>query len=130
MDKIIIAFIFTTLLISCNNPIVDLGDGYEYNSECHHIISDHFDIPPYIIEYKFDGNYIIVKQKPTHYFNGIYDYPKEFRKEKYSKGLNATYYWIIDKKDNIVYGPLSSLEFKTKCKDVNMALYFNTLDNE
>ena len=79
MDKIIIAFIFTTLLISCNNPIVDLGDGYEYNSECHHIISDHFDIPPYVIEYKFDGNYIIVKQKPTHYFNGIYDYPKEFR---------------------------------------------------
>ena len=62
MDKIIIAFIFTTLLISCNNPIVDLGDGYEYNSECHHIISDHFEIPPYVIAYKFDGIILLLNK--------------------------------------------------------------------
>ena len=125
MCKIKFIFVAAILFYSCDNPIVVLGNGYEYNIECHHIISEHFDIPPYIVEYNFDDAFIVAKQKPTHYFNGIYDYPSGFSKEKYYLGLNALYYWIIDKKKNIAYGPLDSVGFKIKCKDVRTSLDFD-----
>lgn len=69
------------------------------------------DIPPTVLEYKTDGNYITVKQHPDIPQNSFFkqvDYP--------DYNAETLYYWIIDLRcDSIVEGPLDYQSFKDKC---------------
>lgn len=85
-----------------------LGGGYTFNSNA--IWGDkpeQIDIPNEVIEYNYNSKYIIAKQLYVHavdtsWFNigdrtyGDYD---------------VIYYWIIDKQEDTVYGPLDSMSF-------------------
>ena len=69
------------------------------------------DIPPTVLEYKTDGNYITVRQHPDIPQNTFFkhvNYP-DYNSE-------SIYYWIIDLHcDSIVDGPMDYQSFKDKC---------------
>lgn len=76
-----------------------------------HNTDKEMDIPPTVLEYKTDGKYITVKQRPDIPQNSFYkqvDYP--------DYNTDTLYYWIIDLRcDSIVKGPLSYQSFKDHC---------------
>jgi hypothetical protein len=71
------------------------------------------DIPPEVLSYDYDKQFIIVKQKPTKYHYAIYD-DKEY---VYPSGRDTIYYWLIIKVDEEVLGPLDFDEFKELRKE-------------
>ena len=69
------------------------------------MINGKFQIPPTILEYRYNSDFIIVKQHPTKYKDIMYiDY-------NYPLGRDTVYYWIIEKKTNTFTGPKSHDEF-------------------
>lgn len=131
MVKIVLRKIFLVVIcILCvsviynliNGDICDLGDSYSYSSEADHILGNSGAIPPHILEYKYNKQFIIAKQKlngmlpdKIYYDMMSYNYPE----------LEGIYYWIVDKKQNIFYGPMDSDEFKNKCKLLNIQMTLN-----
>lgn len=97
------AWITITFIFSDDSE--DLGGGYTYYSE-QKMISGKFQIPPTILEYRYNSEIIIVKQQPTKYKDIMYnDY-------NYPLGRDTIYYWIIDKKNNSLTGPINYDEFQ------------------
>jgi hypothetical protein len=89
---IVFLIAWTTITIIFSNDNEDLGGGYTYYSE-QKMISGRFQIPPIILEYKYNSEIIIVKQQPTKYKDIMYvDYD-------YPLGRDTIYYWIIEKKN-------------------------------
>ena len=100
----------TAILFSCDNKSIDLGSHFIYDTE-HQYISGHQigilysliikhqpnrkDIPPIVMDYKYDNDYILVKQKPKIPLEQIY---YDYNEIIYPSGLDTTYYWIIEKK--------------------------------
>jgi hypothetical protein len=92
----------------------DLGQDYIFVSEsnAHQIISGPNDttgagiVPCTVEAYEYDSTYIIAKQRLN----------LDCLEEDFSKMQAA--YWIIDKKKETVYGPLDSLSFFTKKKEL------------
>lgn len=97
---------------------VSLGSDFYYGSH-KHILGD-VDIPPRVLEYNLNDEYIIVKQLPKKYHDAIYD-DKEYI---YLNGRDKLYYWIIDKKNQDVIGPLDSIEFDKLLVENNILLKF------
>ena len=136
--SLLIIMSLTAILFSCDNGSVELGSHYRYYTE-HQYISGHQigilypyiikhqpkrkDIPPIVIDYKYDNDYILVKQKPKIPLEQIY---YDFNEIIYPLGLDTTYYWIIDKKTGEVTGPLLYKEFYSRCKTCSI----NNLINE
>ena len=105
-----IMMFLTAILFSCDNKSIDLGSHFIYNTE-HQYISGHQigilypliikhqpnrkDIPPIVMDYKYDNDYILVKQKPKIPLEQIY---YDYNEIIYPSGLDTTYYWIIEKK--------------------------------
>ena len=65
------------------------------------MISGKFQIPPIILEYKYNSEIIIVKKNPTKYKDIMYD------DYDYTLGRDTIYYWIIEKKTNTLVGPVN-----------------------
>lgn len=65
-----------------------------------------------------NDEFIIVKQLPKKYHDAIYD-DKEYI---YLNGRDKLYYWIIDKTNQEVIGPLDSLDFEKLIveKEINL----------
>lgn len=96
--------IFSLAIVSCGNDNEDLGGGYTYYFE-QKMIDGKYQIPPTILEYKYNPDIIIVKQRPTKYRDIMYiDY-------NYPLGRDTIYYWIIEKKTNTLTGPVNYDEF-------------------
>lgn len=120
---LIIAFLIVSCSYSSSDYTEDLGSGYTFVSESniHQIISGPQDttwvgvVPCTVEKYEYDDKNIIVKQKVN----------TDCIQQDLSKLPLA--YWIIDKKRNIVNGPLDSLTFLTKRKElmVSSSLEFN-----
>ena len=105
----------------------DLGDGfilYDYSSLSGDKVfsktrnhEEYLQIPPEIIEYKYDDQYIIVKQNlEGKWPESLYAYYDEQgedleRNEVFTDGWDCDYYWLIVKPERISYGPIDSLEF-------------------
>ena len=120
MKYIVNRFLLTLIpcLFSCayssSDYTDDLGEGYVFVSEsnAHQIISGPNDttwagiVPCTVEAYEYDRTYIVVRQRRN----------LECSEEDFSKLQVA--YWIIDKKKETVYGPLDSLSFFTKKKDL------------
>ncbi len=109
------SILFLTLIFhncSFNDSTENLGDGYFYRNEGESIKdilckkANGREIPATVLEYHYDDNFIIAKQKPKIPQDPLYDLDY-----KYNKGTNEYYYWIIVKDSNIVLGPLSIEEF-------------------
>lgn len=85
---------------------VSLGNGYYYYKERRYIIGNKIDgIPPIVEYYWKDRQYIVVKQRPKWPPEAIYG------TVVYPYGYGMDYYWVVDKADDSVQGPLDSATF-------------------
>lgn len=120
MDKIKIVIIIFALVVSLlllwtiasfvffYDDSENLGGGYTYYPEQKDIIGKQ-DILPYILEYKYNSDIIVVKQHPAELKDVMYtDYD-------YPLGRDTIYYWIIDKDKQMLHGPL---DYNTYVKEV------------
>ena len=106
-------FIFL-LLLSGYTDCTDLGSGFSYYDDNKHILGK-IDIPPTIISYDYDDDFIVAKQKPQEFNYAIYNK----RDYIYPLGRDTVYYWLIIKESQQVIGALdydSFQELKKKYK--------------
>jgi len=64
-------------------------------------------IPATVLDYDYDNEFIIAKQKPKLPQDPLYE--KEYI---YKNGCDKVYYWLIIKSDNFVLVPFDFEEFK------------------
>ena len=62
-------------------------------------------VPPNVISCEWDGNFIVVKQCPS----GS-DVGKDML-ERYDRGLDSMYYWLVVKHDAKCYGPMGYSDY-------------------
>ena len=117
---VIVALVGFWLAFSLSsNDEVKLGNNYIYDAEHQHIIGA-IDIPPVIINYKYNEKFIVAKQSPTAFDNVIYDKMKY----DYYLGRDTIYYWIIYKQTmSIFYFKISSIRYSiSNLKETNSFL--------
>ena len=78
----------------------DFGDGYNLYTDDRCIFGQKggltIDIPFEVLGYESNGSFIVVRQQPDKFDDrGIYP-----------SGRDTTYYWIIDKDNDRIYGPV------------------------
>lgn len=107
----------TTILLFCNSACSDyhknIGSGYHYYDEGGELKEIYYKnpdkggfIPPTVVFYDYNRDFIVAKQKPDLPLDAIYG--KDF---VYNRGEDAYYYWLILKKEKVTLGPLDSMEF-------------------
>lgn len=104
---------FVLILQCCTSDYTkNLGGGYFFRNEggdLQDILCEEpkgGEIPSTVIAYDYDKNFIIALQRPK--------LPQDILYEKnynYESGANTTYYWLIIKKNHLVFGPLKENEF-------------------
>jgi hypothetical protein len=97
---------------SCTRDKNDLGAGYFYHENGGRektIVSTDAKrgICGEIVAYDYNDDFIVAAQKPYENYCWFDSYVEDF-----PNGLNATYYWLIIKKDNIILGPYEQAKFK------------------
>ena len=109
---IVLHLLCSLFIQSCiSDSIKNLGNGYFYRDEGENIKdilcqnSNGGEIPATVLDYIYNDEYIIAKQKPK--------YPQEpLYKRKYEYGTNdSLFYWIILKTNDVVLRPLSWQEY-------------------
>ena len=114
MDKIKLEIGYLLLISiffnNCSDYTKNLGNRYFYRDEGGEI-KDIFceypnggAIPPTVVSFVYNRKFIIVKQKPL--------YPPEYLYKQYTypNGYDTFYYWLIIKKEHLLFGPLSKSE--------------------
>lgn len=104
----IVCFIITALLTLSlfYNPIeTNLPGGYIYNSQRKDIVGK-FDIPPTIINYDYDDDFIFLEQGPKYPIHAMYNI--KYYDYTYGEGK---LFWIIDTKKQEPIGPIDSVLF-------------------
>lgn len=114
---------FVLLIQSCTPDYTkDLGGGYFYRDEGGNIKDilcekpNGGEIPATILDYAYNSEFIIAKQKPK--------LPQEplYKKDYVYNTDNTFFYWIIVKANNIVIGPLDMQGY------INMRLKYQVPD--
>ncbi len=108
---VILTIIACLCLLSCwDEGCEQLGDGYVYFDE-QKFIDGLISIPPTVISYSYDEDYIIATQeyspqKIAYYGSRCSEsvYPKDIR--------NGVFYWVIIKKEQNIFGPLDEEGFR------------------
>ena len=115
---LILLIVWAIISFSFYDENDNLGNGYTYYSEQQHISGGH-EIPPRVIEYKYNDDIIIAKQRPMKYANIMY---KEYN---YFMGRDTLYYWIIEKKHHRIIGPQDYKIFRKRVSEYNdKSLFF------
>jgi hypothetical protein len=131
-DKTMIRLIFyiTIILIaiSCSDLISnhpDLGKGYKFVHEGKYGLSivnekNTIVIQQHVLEYKCDSVFVLVAQRPFNSISGrdtmtYSEFNKEFKNSTFKQ------YWIIDKTQDNVYGPLLKKEYIKKRKELDVS---------
>ena len=99
----------------CSSGRINLGKGYSYFYEQSAILAKENDIPPTVLDFKYNRKFIIAKQKPKLPSSIMY------AKVEYPYG-DSVYYWIIIKKEHRLIGPLNKEEFKKNKEKYNIKL--------
>ena len=143
MKRILYLFI-ALLLCGCHDSYWDLGDSYLYeNGRINKYIDEKKGsmsilIPEDVLNFAFDEDHIIAYQIPDSviYREFYIDIYKDFsdptiRSQKTTDSLEILLdsmlsikhcYWIIQKKDCKVYGPMTESDFNRKCKKTKITL--------
>ena len=103
---LLLSFIFLLFFTVFDDGLYELGDDFCYYEDLAAVMNDNIDltdIPPKILSYQYDDNFIVAKQKPRRYKEFNYTYNEDY---KYSKGLDSEYYWIIKKKREKSFRPI------------------------
>ena len=103
-------FLFFSLM--CDSNSKNLGNGFVYSAECKHILGK-VDIPPNVLSYDYDKNFIVVKQRPKEFNEAIYDKMEYV----YPLGRDTIYYWLIIKHEQKVFGALDYDTFQKLKKE-------------
>jgi len=111
--NIILALLAIMVLWSIVNDRnrIYLGAGFSYYRDIKSVLfwnvgdTTNRDIPPTVLAYKKNQQYIVIKQKPKEYENVMYP------QYNYSAGRDTVYYWIINKNTKQVSGPLERKDF-------------------
>ena len=104
---IVLALIFLSL--NCSDYVEDLGDGYSFafeGAQTRTISGKKLNIPPDVIAYENNDDFIIVSQMP-------YGYEKVVKEKKYGDNYkyDTVYFYIIDKRIDSLYGPMGLQEY-------------------
>ncbi|MEO6696257.1 MAG: DUF3997 domain-containing protein [Ignavibacteria bacterium] len=97
---------------SCSDYTENLGNGYFYRHEggplndIHCTYANGGQIHATVIDYDYDGDFIVAKQKPD-----LPPDPLSDREYEYKFGVDVIYFWIIVKKKRLVLGPFNMEEF-------------------
>ena len=134
-----IVVILISSLLFIKQDQIDLGCHFIYDEE-HHCITAHQigllfpfiikqqperkNIPPEVIDYVYNDSFILVKQKPKIPLEQIYYDSNDIL---YPNSPNSEYYWIIDKRNGYVIGPLSYIDYCSKCKEYEIEIDLNGL---
>lgn len=103
---IVLAVVIFLLCDLCSTDRVCLGGGYHFYKERKDILGDKINgIPPVVECYWKNRRYIIARQHPECPPEAIYG------TVDYHHGYGMDYYWIIDKTNDSVQGPLDSATF-------------------
>lgn len=104
---------FVLILQCCTSDYTkNLGGGYFFRNEggdLQDILCEEpkgGEIPSTVIAYDYDKNFIIALQRPKLPQDILYK-----KNYNYESGANTTYYWLIIKKNHLVFGPLKENEF-------------------
>lgn len=109
-----IVFCVTLILQCCTSDYANnLGGGYFFRNEggdfkdilCKE--PNGGEVPSTVIDFNYDKNFIIVKQRPKLPQEILYE-----RNYDYKLGADTTYFWLIIKKRHLVLGPLNKNEFR------------------
>lgn len=111
LSTIALFFAFT-LCCSCQDGVVNLSSGYIYRDEGERIkdiLSRGGDreIPATVTAYIFDEHFILAKQKPKLPADPLYS-----GQPVYKYGAEHVYFWIIDHKQDTIWGPLGEEEYQ------------------
>lgn len=128
INIILFTLIAIFLLQVCSvgtDKTVKLSAGYYYRDEGGNIKDilcenpDGGEIPSEVVDFDYNQNFIIAKQKPK-----IPQDPLYSRTYVYENGIIQYYYWIIIHEKRLVLGPLSEDEFKLHIKEYSIPLNF------
>lgn len=114
------------IMHSCSqNNSIDMGNGYRFDNDP--VISNDkvifgpyentYAVSGYVVAYNFDSIFIVAEQKPREiilkntYSNSEMTYRKQ---EKIFEESTLRQYWIINKLQNIIYGPFKKEEYLKK----------------
>ncbi len=118
-----ILFIVGTFILMCeSNHHVDepINDRYTCslpNEGISRIIGpDDISVPPIIKDYKFDADYITVKQ----WYCKDCQYDAEYKNKGYTS-VDTTYYWIIIMENDSLLGPLFYDDFIKKANQLEVS---------
>lgn len=125
-NKKIFLYWLVLIIQSCTSDYNKyLGKGYFYRDEGGEIKDilcerpNGKEIPATILDYVYNDEYIIAKQKPKLPQDPLYKEEYE-----YHYGEESLYFWIIIKKKDIIFGPMNKIEFANKIKKLGINLKF------
>lgn len=122
--KFFLGLCLVWLLLTFIIPDVkQLGGGYVFLGETKIIYNrkTNYEVGPCVEDYKYNRNYIIVKQKVPQYKNVIYN------SVEYPESLDSVFFYVIEKHSNIVLGPLDSIMFNDCISKLQVGLVFEKL---
>ena len=113
IHKIIYSFIVVYLMCSCScsDCTITINSDYSYGFESKelqdilHSPGDN-DIPATVVDFAYNQNFIIAKQKPL--LPQDIRYPKQY---EYKEGTDRLYYWLILLRNDSLMGPLNEGDF-------------------
>lgn len=122
-SNLFIYYCFVLLIQGCTPDYTkDLGEGYFYRDEGGNIKDilcekpNGGEIPATILDYAYNSEFIIAKQKPKLPQKSLYKRDYVYNTD------NTFFYWIIVKTNNNVIGPLNIQEY------INMRLKYKVPD--
>lgn len=125
----IVFYVFISLFLICyfitafDKGYEDLGGGYQYHEDgCGAIFGEQVDVLPTVVNYEYDKHFIIIHQ--NFFGNKYYGFGEVKHGFNYSS-YDDDNYWIIDKKEDKYYGPLSLVSFNSKCDSLGVKLKFD-----
>lgn len=112
-----LVWLFLTLIIP---DVKHLGGGYVFLGEAKIIYNrkTNCELGPYVEDYKYDKNYIIVMQKMPQYQNVIYN------SVEYPGSSDDIFFYVIEKQTDTVLGPLDSIMFNDCISKLQIDLVF------
>ncbi len=119
--KISALLILITIVFSCSDKFEELPGNYVLRLEgpgmndifCHNAKGG--DIPPNIISYNYNSDFIIAAQKPQDHDDAIYE-----RTFDYKIGRDKIYYWIIVVDKQSCFGPLTISEYEIEKNNLDI----------
>lgn len=110
-----LGILLTFFLNNCSDYTENLGHGYYFlreGSPTNEIYCEKPEggrVPATVIDFEYDVQFIIAKQKPDLPQSILYE-----KKYEYKYGPNEYYYWLIVKDEYLVLGPFNLAEFNEK----------------